>query len=99
MAEPIYKMWQGRFTEAWYQLSEQEQQRLLKLVTDGREAAGGKEVLTCIADWSNEQWPVFGVEEFPDIEAVQRFQQSLRDIHWARYIESRTTLGTSYMPR
>ena len=99
MAQPIYKMWHGRFTEAWYQLPEEEQQRLLKLVADGREAVGGKTVLTCIADWSNEEWPVFGVEEFPDIEAVQRFQQSLRDIDWARYIQSRTTLGTLYLPQ
>jgi hypothetical protein len=48
----------------------------------------------CSAAWSNERWPFFGVEEFPDLDAVQRHEQILTDLNWARYIESRTTLGT-----
>ena len=98
MSQPIYKLWQGRFTEAWYRLPEEEQQRLLGLVREAREAVGGKEVLTCLADWSNERWPAFGVEEFPDLDAVHRFHESLADIPWARFVESRTTLGVD-MPR
>ena len=50
--------------------------------------------MLCSAAWSNERWPFFGVEEFPDLEAVQRHEQILTDLNWARYIESRTTLGT-----
>ena len=50
--------------------------------------------MLCSAAWSNERWPFFGVEEFPDVEAVQRHEQILTDLNWARYIESRTTLGT-----
>ena len=42
----------------------------------------------------HERWPFFGVEEFPDLEAVQRHEQILTDLNWARYIDSRTTLGT-----
>ena len=53
-----------------------------------------KELVMCSAAWSNERWPFFGVEEFPDLEAVQRHEQILTDLNWARYIDSRTTLGT-----
>jgi hypothetical protein len=94
MAQPIYKLWQARFTEAWHQLPEQEQQRILGLVSEALNTAGGKALVICNAAWSNERWPFFGVEEFPDQEAVQRHQQILTDINWARYIESRSTLGT-----
>lgn len=94
MAQPIYNLWQGRFTEAWHQLAEQEQQRLLGLVAEALNTAGGKELILCSAAWSNERWPFFGVEEFPDLEAVQRHDQILSDLNWARYIESRSTLGT-----
>jgi hypothetical protein len=87
-------LWQGRFTEAWHQLPQQEQQRLLSQVMDALNTAGGKELVMCSAAWSNERWPFFGVEEFPDLEAVQRHEQILTDLNWARYIESRTTLGT-----
>jgi hypothetical protein len=94
MAQPVYKLWQGRFTEAWHQLPQQEQQRLLSQVMEALNTAGGKELVMCSAAWSNERWPFFGVEEFPDLEAVQRHEQILTDLNWARYIESRTTLGT-----
>ena len=97
MAQPIYKLWQGRFTEAWYQLSEQEQQRLLGQVMEALNTTGGSELVVCDAAWSNERWPVFGVEEYPDLEAVQRHEQLLADLKWARYIDSRTTLGTELM--
>jgi hypothetical protein len=94
MAQPIYKLWQGRMTEAWHQLPQQEQQRLLSRVMDALNSVGGRELVICDAAWSNERWPVFGVEEFPDLEAVQRHEQLLVDFNWLRYIESRTTLGT-----
>src|SRR5215210_7890991 len=94
MAQSIYKLWQGRFTEAWHQLPEQEQQRLLSVVPEALTTVGGRALVTCSAAWSNERWPFFGVEEFPDLDAVQRHEQILTDLNWARYIESRTTLGT-----
>jgi hypothetical protein len=94
MAQTVYKLWQGRFTEAWHQLSQDEQQRMLGQVIQALETAGGKELVLCNAAWSNERWPVFGLEEFPDVEAVQRHEQVLIDLNWGRYIESRTTLGT-----
>ncbi len=49
MAQPIYKLWQGRFTEAWHQLPEQEQQRMLSLVTEALNTTGGKELVICDA--------------------------------------------------
>jgi hypothetical protein len=99
MSEPVYKLWQARPTEAWYQLPKEEQDRLFKLVAEALEAVGGTTVVICSAGWSNEQWPFFGLEEFPDLEAVQRHQQMLVDFEWARYVESRTTLGTPSSPQ
>ena len=91
---PVYKLWQGRFTEAWYQLSQEEQQRLLGLSRQALDTAGGKTVMICDAAWSNERWPLFGVEEFPDVEAAQRHRQLMTELNSERYIDSRTTLGT-----
>lgn len=69
---------------------------MLSKVTEALNTAGGKELVVCDAAWSNERWPFFGVEEFPDLEAVQRHQQILTDLNWTRYIESRSTLGTQF---
>jgi hypothetical protein len=94
MAQPIYKLWQARWTEAWHALSPDEQNRLLAQAMKALETAGGKELVLCNAAWSNERWPFFGLEEFPDLEAVERHAQLLLDLNWARYMESRTTIGT-----
>ena len=94
MTQPIYKLWQGRTTEAWHQLPEDEQQRLLGAVVKTLDAVGGKELVACDAAWSNERWPYFGVEEYPDLEAVRRHDRMLTDLNWLRYMESRSTLGT-----
>jgi hypothetical protein len=67
---------------------------LLTQVAEALNIAGGKELVICDAGWSNERWPLFGVEEFPDLEAVQRHEQLLADLNWFLYAASRTTLGT-----
>ena len=40
MAQTIYKLWQGRSTEAWHQLPQEEQQRLLSLVMEALKELG-----------------------------------------------------------
>ena len=93
----IYKLWQGRFTEAWYRLPQDERGRLMGEVVRALEHSAGKPVVTCLSAWSNERWTGFGVEQFPDVEAVQRHEQMLMDLEWARYFESQTTLGTEFV--
>ena len=94
MAGPIYKLYMGRMTEAWYQLSEEEQNDLMTRI--GAERVGGKTVVECNSLWSSEQWLFFGVEEFPDIEAVQKHAEDLMEVDWFRYIESVSVLGTKW---
>ena len=98
MAQPIYKLWQSRWTEAWHQLSKEEQARLGAQVDAALGQVGGKRLVLCESAWANEQWQAFGVEEFPDLEAVQKHTQILNDLNWFRYLESRTLLGTAYEP-
>lgn len=48
--------------------------------------------------WSAEQWALFGVEEFPDIEAVQRHTELLFALEWSRYMKGVSMLGTQWPP-
>ena len=47
MAEPIYKLFMGRFSEAWYQLSKEEQNSLIAKLNWALEKVGGKRPLLC----------------------------------------------------
>jgi len=92
MAGPIYKAFMGRPTEAWYQLSEEEQNSLD--AKTGAEQAGGKTIVLCRSAWSNERWLFFGIEEYPDIETVQKATEALLALDWYRYVDSVSLLGT-----
>ena len=98
MAQSVYSLFLLKASEAWYQLSEEEQAALMAKVDESREKVGGKIVVTCDSSWSSEQWPAFGVEEFPDIEAVQKHAQELNELNWFRYVETMTILGTKWEP-
>jgi hypothetical protein len=94
MGNPIFKFWMCRVTEAWYQLSEEEQNAHLAKINESLEAAGGKRIVACQTAWSSEQWQYVGVEEFPDIEAVQKHTADLEELGHFRYLESASILGT-----
>ena len=96
MAGPIYKLFLVKPKEAWYQLSEEERSSLRAKVREAGEKVGGKAVVMCASGWSNEQWMGFGVEKFPDIEAVQKLSALHDEIDWLRYVESFTILGTEW---
>jgi len=98
MADPVYKLWMMRPTEAWYQLSEEEQNRLLAKLQEALEKVGGKSVLMCASAWSSERWSLFGVEEFPDIEAVQKLSEIHNGLNWFRYHEAVSLLGIKWEP-
>ena len=94
MAQPIYKLFLGKMTEAWHQLSADEQHALLAKVNAALDQVGGKRVVTCDPSWSTEQWHFWGVEEFPDIKTAMKHTKLLADLKWARYVETMTVLGT-----
>jgi hypothetical protein len=94
MTQPIYKVFLGRPLEAWYQLSKEEHDRLFVQVEAALAECGGERVVICDSSWSSDHWLFFGVEKFPDIEAVQKYHRMLSEINWFRYIDSTTTLGT-----
>ncbi len=94
MIQPIYKMYMSRPTQAWYELTKEEQANLTASLNEEFAKLGGKSVIFCNSGWSTEQYPFFGVDEFPDLEAAQKFHAFQTEINWFRYVDGITTLGT-----
>ncbi len=97
MAQPIYHLWLMKPTEAWYQLSKEEQEGLLAKAGEALVKVGGKEIVSCGSRWASEQWAYWGVEQYPDLEAVQKHDELLNEFNWFRYGESMTVLGTAML--
>jgi hypothetical protein len=98
MSEPIYKFFTGRFLPEWYQLSKEEQESILAKLNDALAKLGAKRIVLCNTYWSTDEWLWAGVEEFPSIEAVQKYMAALHELNWDRYTEATSLLGTKLEP-
>ena len=96
MSQPIYKMFMFRNTEAYYQASEEERNEVLGKLDAAFQKVGGKRLVWCNSYWATDQWQVFGIEVFPDIEAVQQYAQAMNELNMPRYVDSISILGTEF---
>jgi chlorite dismutase len=94
MSKPIYKLWLARPKEAWFELSKEERQQLLAQHEERFQQTDAKEIIFCDASWSTDEWQWCGVEEFADLDAVQKHARDLRELNWSRYFDGISVLGT-----
>jgi hypothetical protein len=94
MTAPIYKMFYSRMKEAWFQLSQEEQDALFAKIDAAMKSVGGTSMLMCDSTWASEKWGLWGVEQFPNLEALQEYARCLVELDWFRYCEAETLLGT-----
>ena len=98
MTQPIYKVWFMKYKEPWYKLTTEEQNKLMAQNQESMKQVGGEFILMCASGWSSEEWIAWGVEKYPDIEAVQKHAMNLFGLNWFQYVDSKTYLGTE-MPQ
>lgn len=95
MSKPIYLLVMGKgHTEAWYQLSVEERNRLWSQVAEVDQRAGAKWIILCNSRWADEEILDWGVLEYPDMEAYQKKVEELEKLDWWRYFSAKTILGT-----
>jgi hypothetical protein len=98
MAGPVYKLWFAKYRESWYKLTAEERSKLDAQNMESLKQVGAELVTACIGAAFNEEWLGWGVEKYPDIEAVQKHTMNLLNINWFQYFDSKTYLGTE-MPQ
>jgi hypothetical protein len=98
MAQPIYKVWFMKYKEPWYKLTPDEQNALMAKNMESQRQLGVELVTMQVCLWASEEWVGWGVEKYPDMEALQQHVNNLFNMNWFVYIESKTYLGTQ-MPQ
>jgi hypothetical protein len=83
-----------RPTEAWYQLSKQEQDDLWERVQDVDRRAGAIWRILCDLRWADESLYDWAVVEYPDFDSYRQKVAELEELNWYRYWSGRTILGT-----
>jgi hypothetical protein len=95
MSTPVYLLVLGKgHTEAWYQLSKAEQDSLWSKVEEIDNRAGAKFHIACNSRWADEDIMIWGVIEYPSMEAYQKKVEELEAMEWWRYFSAKTILGT-----
>ena len=97
MAGPVYMLGLAKAKEAWYQLSEEERESFMAKVMAFREEDGVKSIFRGQPTFPG-GWNRFGVEEYPDFEALHRHQEHMVEIGMSRYIESMNIPATKIEP-
>lgn len=95
---PIYKVWMMNYKPAWYELSKSEQDVVAEKVATSLAQVGGKRLLVATSLWADEKWAAWGIEEFPNIEAVMQFAGMEFEAQGFRYMKSWSTLGVLMEP-
>ncbi len=95
MSKPIYKLCLIRgYTEAYYQLSEEEKKALWENLSKVLGPTGA-EMCTPYYDcrWSNDQYFTWFIMKYPDIESAIADTHGTQSIQLERYMISETILG------
>jgi hypothetical protein len=95
MSEPIYLLVLGKgWTEAWHQLSEEEQKTLWAKVEEIDRRAGAEWKVVCDSRWADEEIYDWAVITYPSFEAYRQKVAELEKLNWWRYFSAKTILGT-----
>ena len=95
MSTPVYLLVLGKgHTEAWYQLSKEQQDSLWSKVEEVDKRAGATYRLFCNSRWADEEISMWGVIEYPSMEAYLQKVKELEKLNWWRYFSAKTILGT-----
>lgn len=95
MSKKIYKLCLIRgYTEAYYQLSEDEKKSLWERVGKAIEKAGAKMATPYYScRWSNDKYHTFFTMEYPDVESAIMDTTGVEEAGLFRYMVSETILG------
>jgi hypothetical protein len=87
-----------KYKEPWYKLTAEEQKTLMAKDEESLKQVGGELIIMRMSVWASEEWLGWGVEKYPDMEAVQKHAMNLFGMNWFQYVDSKTYLGTE-MPQ
>lgn len=100
MPERVYLLVIGKgHTEAWRQLSKEEQGSLWAKVEEVDRQAGAEWLIMCNSRWADEEIFDWAVIEYPDMGAYQKKVRELEKLDWWRYFSAKTILGTTFQKR
>jgi hypothetical protein len=93
--DKIYKLVVGKGQAyRWNQLPEADQKSLWEKAESRFKEVGAERILEVDSSWSSEEYPVYFVEVYPNVEALQKFTAYLNELKFLQYFDVITIIGT-----
>jgi hypothetical protein len=91
--QPIIKMYLGRHTPDWDALTAEEQDMLSMEAHAALDMCGGRWTLDCSVIQPEDGWQWFGIEIFPNQQALVQYHDALAALGWYRYVVELNVFG------
>jgi hypothetical protein len=95
MARKIYKIFYGIGHSSYFSLPQEQQADLIVKSDQSVKRHGGEALILCDSYWADEHTPFFGIERYPNVEAVQKHAADLLELSWTELFSSGTLLGVA----
>ena len=93
MATPVYKVFLFKpHLQVYLQPKEQMDEKVAQAYAF-REKVGGKLLIAANMVWSNEEFEVFGIEQFPSMDALMEYSDCLSSIGWYSWLHAKSYVG------
>ena len=96
---PIYSLWyiknDPQAILARNSLSKEANEQLWKMAQKSMDENQVCMMLICGSYWSNDAYPAFGLEAYPNLEALQKYKADLEKLDWPLYYPGYSIMGTA----
>lgn len=96
MGQPVLYLFMTKFKPSWWELSEEERIKMMTKVGASCDEVGRKGLVMANCEWSTAEYHVFGVEEYPSIEALQKHLANQREMGFLQHLEETYIVGTPW---
>lgn len=94
-SKPIMRLMFVKMKDAFHRLPEEDKAAFMQRDRQNLDSLGMRAISMIDCRWSNEAWDFIGVEEWPNIEAMeQRAQFEREQLETYRFTESQSFVGT-----
>lgn len=93
--KPVVRLFFAKMKQEFLDLPEDEKIAFMSKDRENLDALGMKAVSMIDCSWSNDEWDYIGVEEWPNMEAIEKREKFEKEaLKVFKYVESKTYLGT-----
>ena len=94
-SKPIVRLFFAKIKQAFNDMTDEDKMAFMRKDRENIDALGMKVVAMIDCSWSTDDWDYIGVEQWADMETIEKREKFEKDeLNISRYVSYKTYLGT-----